>query len=217
MVPAVRIARANRKGARYCGRNQAAMELLRSIDVACFAFAPCVTGEHRKQRSLFANGSCEARTPWGAGRRLDCYLRHGHQRAAALHMDFGRRRRADLNLEEARREGRTNPELFRQCMGRLLKRVKSFSLPEEARFRQIHDGHCTYLQPGERRFVTPEAIRASCVIGTPEEIVEQLRALEKGGTKELNLLPAADYQKNVWRDFAEMVIPVKLELQRCAA
>ena len=80
-------------------------------------------------------------------------------------------------------------------------------LPEDARFRQIHDGHCTYMQPEERCFVTPEAIRAGCVIGAPEEIVEQLRALEKSGIKELNLLPAADYQKNVWRDFAEMVIP----------
>jgi 5,10-methylenetetrahydromethanopterin reductase len=99
------------------------------------------------------------------------------------------------------------PSYFANVWDDYLKRVKSFSLPEEARFRQIHDGHCTYMQPEERRFVTPEAIRASCVIGTPEEIVEQLRALEKSGIKELNLLPAADYQKNVWRDFAEMVIP----------
>jgi Luciferase-like monooxygenase len=64
------------------------------------------------------------------------------------------------------------PSYFADVWDDYLKRVKSFSLPEEARFRQIHDGHCTYMQPEERRFVTPEAIRASCVIGTPEEIVE---------------------------------------------
>jgi len=88
-----------------------------------------------------------------------------------------------------------------------LKRVKSFSLPENARFRQIHNGHCTFLQPEERHFVTPEAIKASCIVGTPEEIVTQLRAMEKSGLKEINLLPAADYARRVYRDFAELVMP----------
>ena len=41
----------------------------------------------------------------------------------------------------------------------------------------------------------------------PEEIIEQVRALEKNGIKEVNILPAADTQKSVWRDFAEMVMP----------
>jgi len=63
------------------------------------------------------------------------------------------------------------------------------------------------VQPEERCFVTPEAVRVSSLVGTPEEIIEQVRQLEKNGIKEINLLPAADYQKNVWRDFAEMVMP----------
>jgi alkanesulfonate monooxygenase SsuD/methylene tetrahydromethanopterin reductase-like flavin-dependent oxidoreductase (luciferase family) len=63
------------------------------------------------------------------------------------------------------------------------------------------------MQPEERGFVTPDAIRATCVIGTPDEIISQLRQMEEGGLKELNLLPAADHQKEVWKDFAEKVFP----------
>ncbi|MGD0074759.1 MAG: LLM class flavin-dependent oxidoreductase [Candidatus Binataceae bacterium] len=99
------------------------------------------------------------------------------------------------------------PSYFANVWQDYVKRVASFRLPENARFREIHDGHCTYVQPEERRFVTPEAIRVSCVVGTPDEIVEQIRALEKQGTKEINLLPSADTQKSVWRDFAEKVMP----------
>jgi alkanesulfonate monooxygenase SsuD/methylene tetrahydromethanopterin reductase-like flavin-dependent oxidoreductase (luciferase family) len=63
------------------------------------------------------------------------------------------------------------------------------------------------MQPDERGFVTPEAIRATCVVGTPDEIVAQLRQMEKDGLKEPNLLPAADHQKEVWKGFAEKIFP----------
>ena len=69
------------------------------------------------------------------------------------------------------------PPYFKNKWGQYIKRVASFSLPEQSRFRQIHDGHCTYMQPGEEVFVTPEAIRGTCVAGTPEEIVHQLDIL----------------------------------------
>ena len=45
------------------------------------------------------------------------------------------------------------------------------------------------------------------MVGTPDEIVTQLRQMEKDGLKELNLLPAADHQKEVWEDFAQEVFP----------
>jgi alkanesulfonate monooxygenase SsuD/methylene tetrahydromethanopterin reductase-like flavin-dependent oxidoreductase (luciferase family) len=55
--------------------------------------------------------------------------------------------------------------------------------------------------------VTPDAIRASCIVGTPGEVVAQLREMERNGLNEINLLPAADWQRSVWRDFAELVMP----------
>ncbi|MGH7932985.1 MAG: hypothetical protein ACREQN_07425, partial [Candidatus Binataceae bacterium] len=100
------------------------------------------------------------------------------------------------------------PPFLASLWGDYIKRVESFSLPADQRFRQIHNGHCTFMQPEERRFVTPEAIRALCLVGTPEEIAHQLREMERGGIHGVSLLPPADYQRKVWRDFAEMVMPL---------
>jgi alkanesulfonate monooxygenase SsuD/methylene tetrahydromethanopterin reductase-like flavin-dependent oxidoreductase (luciferase family) len=99
------------------------------------------------------------------------------------------------------------PAHFAKVWDEYNDRVKHYSLPEKARFRQIHNGHCTFMQPEERRFVTPEAIKATCVVGTPEEIVAELRGMEKSGLKELNLLPAADEARRVYRDFADSIFP----------
>jgi alkanesulfonate monooxygenase SsuD/methylene tetrahydromethanopterin reductase-like flavin-dependent oxidoreductase (luciferase family) len=100
------------------------------------------------------------------------------------------------------------PPYFKNSWGRYLEHVASFSLPEDKRFRQIHDGHCTYTQPGEEVFVTPEAIRGTCLAGTPEEIVQRLGEMERSGLTGISLLPPAEYQRKVFRDFAELVMPL---------
>jgi alkanesulfonate monooxygenase SsuD/methylene tetrahydromethanopterin reductase-like flavin-dependent oxidoreductase (luciferase family) len=100
------------------------------------------------------------------------------------------------------------PSFFASIWHDYTRRVESYSLPENARFRQIHDGHGTFLQPEERRFVTPETIRATCVVGQPDEIADRVRALENMGVKEMVLLPAMDCQHKVLRDVAEMVFPL---------
>ena len=99
------------------------------------------------------------------------------------------------------------PAHFANVWEQYVERVSNYTLPENARFRQIHDGHCTYMQPDERVFVTPEAIKASCVVGTPEEIIEELQTMERSGLKEVNILPDADQAYKVYRDFAELVMP----------
>ena len=99
------------------------------------------------------------------------------------------------------------PPFFANQWDEYVSRVENYSLPHAERFKQIHNGHCTFLQPEERRFITPEAIRNTMVVGTPEEIIDQLKAMEKAGLKEIAFLPPADYQRKVFRDFAEMVLP----------
>jgi alkanesulfonate monooxygenase SsuD/methylene tetrahydromethanopterin reductase-like flavin-dependent oxidoreductase (luciferase family) len=99
------------------------------------------------------------------------------------------------------------PPYFANVWDEYLERVKNFSLPEHARHRQVHDGHLVYVQPEERRFVTPEAIRASCVIGTPDEIIAQLRTIEKAGIREVTLWPPMDCERRVFRDFADLIMP----------
>jgi alkanesulfonate monooxygenase SsuD/methylene tetrahydromethanopterin reductase-like flavin-dependent oxidoreductase (luciferase family) len=100
------------------------------------------------------------------------------------------------------------PPYFANVWDQYLARVEDMSLPEQSRFRQIHDGHCTYLQPGERKFMTAEAIKGSCLVGTPEEIVHQLNDLERMGIGSVSLLPPAEFQRKVFRDFSEMVMPL---------
>jgi len=73
--------------------------------------------------------------------------------------------------------------------------------------KQIHDGHLTFLQEEERRFVTPEAIKATCLTGEPDEIIERIRELENAGIQEIALMSPADYQRKVYRDVAELVLP----------
>jgi alkanesulfonate monooxygenase SsuD/methylene tetrahydromethanopterin reductase-like flavin-dependent oxidoreductase (luciferase family) len=99
------------------------------------------------------------------------------------------------------------PPHFANVWSEYVERVKNFSLPEAARHRQIHDGHLVYVQPEERKFVTPDAIRTGCIVGTPEEIVGQLRTIEEAGIREITLWPPMDHERKVFRDFAELVIP----------
>jgi alkanesulfonate monooxygenase SsuD/methylene tetrahydromethanopterin reductase-like flavin-dependent oxidoreductase (luciferase family) len=113
--------------------------------------------------------------------------------------------------ENWRKHGRKDeliPPFFASIWDDYTRRAESYSLPEKARFRQIHDGHATFLQPGERRFVTPETIAATCVVGQPDEIASRVRELEKMGVKEVVLLPAMDWQRKVLRDVSETVLPL---------
>jgi alkanesulfonate monooxygenase SsuD/methylene tetrahydromethanopterin reductase-like flavin-dependent oxidoreductase (luciferase family) len=108
---------------------------------------------------------------------------------------------------KAGRKDEMIPPHFANMWDEYLARVDSFSLPEDSRFRQIHDGHAIYLMPEERRFVTPAAIEAICMVGSAEDIIDQIRTVEDTGIKEVNIMPAADYADAAFRDFAEMVIP----------
>jgi alkanesulfonate monooxygenase SsuD/methylene tetrahydromethanopterin reductase-like flavin-dependent oxidoreductase (luciferase family) len=68
----------------------------------------------------------------------------------------------------------------------------------------VHEGHCTYLV--ERRFVTPETIRASALVGEPDELIAQIPAAEAAGLREVGPLPPMATARTVLREFAERVI-----------
>ena len=99
------------------------------------------------------------------------------------------------------------PEHFRDVWPDYVERVAGMSLPETARFRQIHDGHLVYLQPEERRFVTPQAIEAGSLVGSPDAIIEHIRRIEAAGIREVALWPPMDCERKVLKDFADHVMP----------
>lgn len=78
--------------------------------------------------------------------------------------------------------------------------------PESHRHMRIHAGHCTYLLPEEAKFVTPQLIKSTCLVGTPEEIIEQIRQLEAAGLKQMMILPSLETQYEEIEAFAKQVM-----------
>ena len=84
--------------------------------------------------------------------------------------------------------------------------VAQMQTPAAKRYLQLHDGHSTYLVPGERRFVTPEAIQATTLVGSPDDIRARLRAAERAGLRELTVLPPTDTSREMLKEFAELIM-----------
>ena len=62
----------------------------------------------------------------------------------------------------------------------------------ERRHQRVHAGHNCWVLPEEERFVTPELIENSCLVGTADSIVARLRDYEEAGLDEIIVLPGFD-------------------------
>jgi 5,10-methylenetetrahydromethanopterin reductase len=80
--------------------------------------------------------------------------------------------------------------------------------PEARRHFRIHAGHGTYLHPDERQFATPDLIRATCLVGRPEELAEQVRALEDAGLDHVMVLPSFASRHRAMEELATQVFPL---------
>jgi len=78
--------------------------------------------------------------------------------------------------------------------------------PPDVRHQRLHGSHYSFVDPEEARFITADLIKASCLTGTPEELVEQIRALEKDGLTQIMIYPPLNRQYRVIEDFAERVM-----------
>jgi alkanesulfonate monooxygenase SsuD/methylene tetrahydromethanopterin reductase-like flavin-dependent oxidoreductase (luciferase family) len=100
----------------------------------------------------------------------------------------------------------TLPAGIRPVYDAYLEYVNAMKTPSEERYLELHDGHCTYVVPDERRFVTPETIRATTMVGPREEIIERLRALERAGLTQVFLNPPMEGFRESIEDFAREII-----------
>ncbi len=66
------------------------------------------------------------------------------------------------------------------------------SYPEERRHQRIHAGHNCWVIPEEEKFLTPEVLKASSLIGTRDEIIDQLGQLSEAGLHQVMVLPNFD-------------------------
>ena len=85
--------------------------------------------------------------------------------------------------------------------------TEKMETPPARRYQQIHLGHCAFLPPEERRFITEDLIRSTGgLVGTPDEIIAMLREREAMGLDEVTLLPAMAGARGNLKTFAEQVI-----------
>ena len=100
------------------------------------------------------------------------------------------------------------PEYMKDVWEEYNDHVRNFPLPEDKWHQLIHQGHCSYYTPGERKFITPAMIDGTSMVGGPSELAEKVRAAEKNGLREISLLPPLISLRDVAKDFAEQVIPL---------
>jgi alkanesulfonate monooxygenase SsuD/methylene tetrahydromethanopterin reductase-like flavin-dependent oxidoreductase (luciferase family) len=80
-------------------------------------------------------------------------------------------------------------------------------IPEERLHQRIHAGHNCWVLPEEECFLTPEVLSASCMIGTPEQLIERLHGLAGDGLNQVMILPNFDTRFQVLERVARDILP----------
>ncbi len=78
--------------------------------------------------------------------------------------------------------------------------------PPAVRHQRLHGSHYSFVDPEEARFVTADLIEATCLSGTPPELVDRIKALERDGLRQIMLYPPLNRQYRVIEDFADKVM-----------
>ena len=81
------------------------------------------------------------------------------------------------------------------------------SVPEERRHQRIHQGHNCWVLPEEERFLTPALIQSTCLVGTQDELIDQLQALSAAGLNQIMNLPSFDPRYEVLETIAQKILP----------
>jgi 5,10-methylenetetrahydromethanopterin reductase len=106
--------------------------------------------------------------------------------------------------DEVHERGIEPPEFLRPIWKRYCALVEE--TPPEHRHFRTHEFHYTYLHPGEAELIDASLIRATCLVGTAEVLVEQIRELARQGLQELMFAIGVDEKWRVAEAFARGVI-----------
>ena len=85
-------------------------------------------------------------------------------------------------------------------------------VPAERLHQRIHAGHNCWVLPEEERFLSRTLIEATCLVGTPDQLVERLQGLERAGLDQVMILPAFEPRYAVIERVAKDVIGPLAEL-----
>ena len=119
----------------------------------------------------------------------------GAMAMAAIHYSY----------EQVRNFGRQPGGVLKHVWNDYVKMIEAY--PEERRHQRIHAGHNCYVIPEEERFLTPEVLEASAMIGTQDELIERLQALATAGLDQVMILPNFDARFDAIERLARDVLP----------
>ena len=106
--------------------------------------------------------------------------------------------------DEAQERGLEPPEFLRPIWKRYCALVEQ--TPAAHRHFRTHEFHYTWLHPGEAELIDANLIRATCLVGTADALVEQIRELERQGLQELMFAIGVEEKWSVAEAFAGGVI-----------
>jgi 5,10-methylenetetrahydromethanopterin reductase len=78
--------------------------------------------------------------------------------------------------------------------------------PPEHRHFRTHEFHYTALHAGEAELIDAQLIRDTCLVGTPDELVERVRGLAEDGLQELIFAVGTSAKWRLAEDFARLVM-----------
>ncbi len=101
--------------------------------------------------------------------------------------------------------GRIDPPPF---LARIWKRYCALveQTPPGRRHFRVHEFHYTRLHPGEAELIDAQLIRDTCLVGTPDELIERIRELERDGLRELTFATGNAAKWRLAEDFARLVM-----------
>jgi 5,10-methylenetetrahydromethanopterin reductase len=78
--------------------------------------------------------------------------------------------------------------------------------PAAHRHFRTHEFHYTDLHPGEAALIDEQLIREVCLVGTPDELIERIRGLERDGLQEMMFGVGNETKWRLAEDFARLVM-----------
>jgi 5,10-methylenetetrahydromethanopterin reductase len=78
--------------------------------------------------------------------------------------------------------------------------------PPEHRHFRTHEFHYTDLHPGEAALIDEQLIRDTCLVGSADELIERIRALERDGLQEMVFAVGNETKWRLAEEFARTVM-----------
>ncbi|MEA2738117.1 MAG: hypothetical protein QOH05_1424 [Acetobacteraceae bacterium] len=78
--------------------------------------------------------------------------------------------------------------------------------PPEHRHFRTHEFHYTDLHPGEAALIDEQLIRDTCLVGTADELIERIRALERDGLQEMVFAVGNETKWQLAEEFSRTVM-----------